>query len=102
MYQLAHMTKIASTAHDSIFACGTLVDEGAEDGAGAAMVTLGKQSGALPSGILCETMAGNYSRVGYRCGGIVPHRQRAGFVRVCLGTQACRRGLTNANHKVCE
>ena len=39
MYQLAQTTKIDSTEHDSIFALGAPVDEGAEDGAGAAMVT---------------------------------------------------------------
>ena len=39
MYQLAQMTKITNTGHDSIFAVDAPVDEGAEDSAGAAMVT---------------------------------------------------------------
>ena len=39
MYQLAQMTKITSTEHDSIFALDAPVDKGAEDGARAAMVT---------------------------------------------------------------
>ena len=52
MYQLAHMTKITSTEHDSIFALDALVDEGAEDGAGAAMVTdLGDSVAPFPRGI---------------------------------------------------
>ena len=39
MCQLAQMTKITNTEHDSIFALDAPVDGGAEDGAGAAMVT---------------------------------------------------------------
>ena len=39
MHQLAQMTKMTSTEHDSIFALVTPVDEEAKDGAGTAMVT---------------------------------------------------------------
>ena len=39
MYQLAQMAPITSTEHDATFAPVALVDEGAEDGAGAAVVT---------------------------------------------------------------
>ena len=38
MYQLAQMQKITNAEHEAIFALDTPVDEGAEDGAGAAMV----------------------------------------------------------------
>ena len=39
MGQLAQMMKMTSTEHDSIFSLDKFVDEGAEDGAGTAMVT---------------------------------------------------------------
>ena len=39
MYQLAQMPRITTAEHEAIFALDTAVDEGAEDGAGAAMVT---------------------------------------------------------------
>ena len=39
MDQLAQMTKMTSTEHDSIFALATPVDEKAKDGTGTAMVT---------------------------------------------------------------
>jgi hypothetical protein len=39
MYQLAQIMQITSAEHDSIFALDTPEDEGAEDGAGATMVT---------------------------------------------------------------
>ena len=53
MYQLAQMAPITNTEHDAIFARDAPVDEGAEDGAGAAMVSDLRQRErvALPSGI---------------------------------------------------
>ena len=39
MYQLAQMPKITNAEHEAIFALDTAIDDGAEDGAGAAMVT---------------------------------------------------------------
>ena len=39
MYQLAQMTQITNIEHDVIFALDAPVNEGAEDGAGAAIVT---------------------------------------------------------------
>ena len=51
MYQLAQITKNTSAEHDYIFAIDTLEDEGAEFGAGAAIVAdFGRQSGALSLG----------------------------------------------------
>ena len=38
MHQLLQMTKITTAEHDAIFALDTAMDDGAEDGAGAAMV----------------------------------------------------------------
>ena len=38
MYQLAQMPKLTMAEHDQIFALDTAIDEGAEDGAGAALV----------------------------------------------------------------
>ena len=49
MDQLAQMTKMTSTEHDSIFALVTLVDEEAKDDAGASMVTdLGDRVAPFP------------------------------------------------------
>ena len=38
MYQMAQMSKMTTTEHENLFALDTAMDEGAEDGAGAAMV----------------------------------------------------------------
>ncbi len=65
MYQLAHVTKITNTEHDAIFALDAPVDEGAEDGAGAAMVTDLGDRVALSSRIPRQAMAGYDLRAGH-------------------------------------
>ena len=55
MYQLAQLMNMTSTDHDLIFTLYTLADEGAEDARGSSDGhRLGRQSGALPSGIHVE------------------------------------------------
>ena len=66
MYQLAQMSTITTTEHEAIFALDTAIDEGAEDGAGAAMVNdLGDIVVPFPGGIPCGAVAGDDTRVGY-------------------------------------
>ena len=65
LYQLAQLTKITNTEHDAIFALDAPADEGAEGGAGAAMVTdLGDRVAPFPRESR-SAMAADDSRGGY-------------------------------------
>ena len=65
MHQLSQMAKITPSEHESIFSLGQAMDEGGDDGAGAAMVNdLGDKVVPFPRECPREAVAGDDSRVG--------------------------------------